>query len=362
MMKSRILALLLIAATAAGAGITAHATPPSCDANNPPQASKTQDIAGFDGITGHYVVPDDGQPTALVVMFHGYQNDSSSWICHMYQAAAHNALAFGLDYRGTGYTTPGTARGWFVNEGANDSIALAKYFLSQYPTIKTVVSFGVSMGGNASGLAVSRGAKRADGSPLFDYWVDVEGATSLIETYAEATAVGPANVYADEARADIERECGGTPVAQPACYLDLTVLTHTADIAAGGLKGAYMSHGIDDGLVPHDQSEEMAQALRVAGVPVDYYAVARRNDWQNGATAGTEGGTTLTQNAGDPLFANLGLGTYPRPLAGHGWEGSDTQLVIATGFNALWGLLDHNVVPANHEFVVDSDLGTTRIV
>jgi hypothetical protein len=30
---------------------------------------------------------------------------------------------------------------------------------------------------------------------------------------------------------------------------------------------------------------------------------------------------------------------YESPFAGHGWEGSDTHLVIKTGFEALWALM-----------------------
>jgi len=352
-MKARLLALMLIV-SAAAAVVPGHAAT-GCDPKNPPAVAKTQDLPGFGGIIGHYVAPREA-PTALVAFFHGYRNRSDSWVCHMIDAAAHGALAFGLDYRGTGYTgAAADNRGWFVKEGAQDSVDLANYFIAQHPSITTVVSFGVSMGGNASGLAVA-----LKNNP-FDYWVDVEGATSTVETYLEATAVGAlGNVYAAGAQQDIEAECKGTIYQAPDCYRDISVVTHTADIAA--LKGAFMSHGIDDGLVPHNQSEEMAAALRAAGVPVDYYAVARRNGYQDPSSADDEGGTTLSENAATPLFTNAGLGGYTKPLAGHGWEGSDTQLVIATGFKTLYNLLDHATAPANHEFIVDSELGTTQIV
>ena len=123
-------------------------------------------------------------------MFHGYGNTSNSWVCHLLDAAQnHNAVAVAMDYRGTG--TAADHRGWFVREGAEDSIFAAKYFLQKFPSIRNVEAFGISMGGNASGLAVAAGAKRpGTNTPLFDYWVNVEGATSMVETYLEAQAVG----------------------------------------------------------------------------------------------------------------------------------------------------------------------------
>jgi pimeloyl-ACP methyl ester carboxylesterase len=361
--------VLLVAALMAGVPAGARTSSACTVDHNDPAASTnltphTQDIPAFHGLRGHYALPKTSKPKTLVVMFHGYGNTSDSWVCHLLDAARnHDAVAVAMDYRGTDWTGPAADhRGWFVREGAEDSIFAADYFLKRFPSIRNVEAFGISMGGNASGLAVAAGAKRPGTSkPLFDYWVDVEGATSMIETYLEATAVGASgNAFASHAKADIEKECNGTPSDAPQCYQDLTVLLRTQDIAASGLKGVIAVHGVDDGLVPHDQSEEMTSALRAAGIPTDYYIALRRNDWQNPATADAEGGTVLSSNAFGPVFGAAGQ-TYPAPLAGHGWEGSNTQIVIATGFAKLWALVDHGAVPANHEFVVDSDLGTHQI-
>jgi hypothetical protein len=95
-------------------------------------------------------------------------------------------------------------------------------------------------------------------------------------------------------------------------------------------------------------------------MPTDYYIAGRRNDWQNTASADPQGGTTLSVNAFGPVFSAAGQ-TYPAPLAGHGWEGSNTQIVIATGFAKLWSLLEQRQVPANHQYVVDSELGTVKV-
>ncbi|MGH2831048.1 MAG: alpha/beta hydrolase family protein [Actinomycetota bacterium] len=335
---------------------------PGCDPTDPPPVGATQSIRGFEDVSGQYVLPDTPRPQALVVMFHGYGNDSDSWVCHMLDAAAHGAVAFALDYRGTGWIgEPDANRGWFVKEGAEDSIALASAFLRRFPSIRTVVSFGISMGGNASGLAVSRMATRPGGAPLFDYWIDVEGVVTLAEEYVLASAVGLVNEFAQRAADDMNEECRRNYSDLAACLADLTVLAHAGDIAAGGLRGAVVVHGLDDGLVPADQSRQISTALRAAGVPVEQYTALRRNDWQNAATAEDEGGTTLSQNVAAPLLEAAGQ-PYSRPLAGHGWEGSDTHIVIKTAFNRLWRILDGGRAPRNAEFAVDGDAGRIRLV
>jgi len=369
-LKRRLLLIPIIALLAPAASFGARASSTQCQVpydNHDAYAnlaSKTQDIPALHGLQGHYALPKTKKPTTLVVMFHGYGNTSNSWVCHLLDAAQnHNAVAVAMDYTGTGWTgAAADHRGWFVKEGAEDSIKAAQYFLTKFPSIKNVEAFGISMGGNASGLAVAAGATRpGTNKPLFDYWVNVEGATSMIETYLEAQAVGATgSAFAKNAVADMEKECGGTPATQPGCYQDITVLAQIQKIASSGIKGIIDVQGIDDGLVGHNQSEEFTWAARAMQIPTDYYIALRRNDWQNTASAGPEGGTTLSGTALGPLFSGAGL-TYPAPLAGHGWEGSNTQIVIATGFAKLWAIVDHNQVPANHQYFVDGDLGTQQV-
>jgi pimeloyl-ACP methyl ester carboxylesterase len=369
-LKKRLLWLVpLIAMVVPGSPLVAGAAAPCQPDHADPSLStnlapKTQSIPAFHGLKGHYALPKTKKPKTLVVMFHGYGNSSDSWVCHLLDAAQnHDSVAVAMDYSGTGWTGKASDnRGWFVKEGAADSIFAAQYFLKKFPSIRNVEAFGISMGGNASGLAVATGAKRPNGKPLFDYWVNVEGATSVIETYLEASALVPTgNATATNAVADIEKECGkSTPAANPTCYQNINVLFRTPDIASSGIKGVIDVQGIDDGLVPHDQSEEMTAALRLAQVPTDYYIALRRNDWQNPKSADSEGGTVLSSNVFGPVFAAGGQ-TYPAPLAGHGWEGSNTQIVIATGFAKLWSLVDHGQVPANHQYFVDSDAGTIQV-
>lgn len=295
------------------------------------------------GHAGLYARP-SADPADLVVMMHGYRNDSSSWNAHLLEAADHGVLAFALDYPGIGPTPD--LRGWNVQAGADASIEVAGAFLDDCPSITRVTVLGVSMGGNSSGLAVAAHATRADGeTPLFDYWIDVEGVTNVIETYLEASAVGPVNAFADGARADIEAEMGGTLAEVPEEYLDHDIVYRTPDIAGSGLAGAIVVHGVDDGLVPYDQGREMATALVAFGIPTDVYTVLRRGQGESGTTIT---GTVLTNF--DP--------SYQSPLAGHGWEGSDTQLVIRTAIDRLWTLLGGAAPGPYREFIVDGELGT----
>jgi hypothetical protein len=275
---------------------------------------------------GRYALPEAATPTQLVVMFHGHGNDTCSWRNHLRDAAARGAIAVALDYVSQ---TPVENYGWKMREAATDSIAAAKYFLAAYPTITTVFAFGISMGGNASGFVIaSPDAVRSDGTPLFDYWVDVEGANDLIEEYTVIRAVAPALADAALAQREIEEENGGPLEQVPDRYAEITNVARAPDMA--GLRGAVIINGVDDGLVTTDQSPQMATALNAVGVPSHLYTVVFRGDGEPGSTA--------TGIVADPIYAALGL-PYPAAFAGHGWEGSDTQVVITHGFERLWALM-----------------------
>jgi len=278
--------------------------------------------------SGRYALPAAGAPTQLVVMFHGHGNDSCSWRAHLRQAADRGAVAVAMDYTGQ-RQTPSENYGWFVREGAADSIAAARYFLATYPSITKVFAFGISMGGHAAGLAVaSPDAVRADGSPLFDYLVDVEGVNNLIEEYLIARGVAPVNDGGALAQQEIEEELGGSLEEVPDAYLESTIVARVQDMT--GLKGAVVVNAVDDGLVPTDQSQQMTAALNVVGVPSHQFVVLGRG--------GAETGTTGTGIVGGPVFAAAGQ-DYESPFAGHGWEGSDTHQVIKTGFEQLFALM-----------------------
>lgn len=328
---ARLAALLAVAALILP-GHAGAAEVPCSSHSDPRLASMTDTGIGLTSslglADGRYALPRQAAPTTLVVMFHGHGNDSCSWRRHLQNAAGRGAVAVAMDYTGQ-RQTPVENYGWFVREGAADSIAAAKHFMSVYPSITTVIAFGVSMGGNASGMAVaSPDAKRGDGSPLFDYWIDVEGVNNLIEEYMIARTVAPFNATAAIAVQGMEEEAGGPIESVPEEYVNLTNVLRAPEMA--GLKGAVVVHGLDDGLVPTNQSPEMAAALTAVGVPTQLVKVVGRGN--------AEAGTTGTSIVAGPLFEAAGQ-EYESPLAGHGWEGSDTQLVIRTGFDYLWALM-----------------------
>jgi hypothetical protein len=302
------------------------------------QATWTNDGIGFTSeledngrplAPGRYALPETATPTQLVVMFHGHGNDSCSWRRHLQDVAARGAVAVAMDYTGQYLLPDGASYGWFVRAGAADSIAAARYFMATYPTITKVIALGVSMGGNMSGYAVASGAKRSDGSPLFDYWIDIEGVNNLIEEYLVARAVAPFNDLAALAVTEIEQENGGKLEETPEKYIETTNVLRAGDMAY--LKGSVVVNGFDDGLVPTDQTPQMTAALTLNGVPTHQINVLLRGS--------AESGTTGTAIVAGPVFAAAG-DEYESPLAGHGWEGSDTHLVIKAGFEALYDLLD----------------------
>lgn len=282
---------------------------------------------------GRYALPTSGTPTRLVVMFHGHANDSCSWRRHLQAVADRGAVAVAMDYTGT-VQTPIENYGWPIRAGAADSIAAARYFLARFPSISQVDAFAVSMGGNVGGYALaSPDAKRADGSPLFDHWVVVEGVHDLAQEYLIVRAVAPAIADGAIAQAEIEAENGGALEANPQAYAEVTNTLRAPDL--GYLKGVVLVHAIDDGLVPTTQSREMFAALNAIGVPSHLYTVGGKGE--------DEDGTVATGLVLGPVFSGAGQ-TYESPFAGHGWEGSDSHLVMKTGLEQLYLLLDGGTI------------------
>ena len=293
--------------------------------------------------TGKYALPASKDATTLVVFGHGYGHISDSWVDHMRAAAAdHGVIAVTMDYRGS-YVDDSGMRGWFVKEGAADMVAATKLFQRNCPSIEQTVLFGVSMGGNSTGLALAAAAneKSPTGGPLFDYWFDIEGAVNVLETYAAASVLAPANAYAARAKADIEDEMNGPLHEDPAGYADLAVVSHIDEIAASGVKGIVLVHAIEDGLVPYNQSREFVPTLVGAGLNVEMFTAARK--------ANDESGTTITGYSGNSSS----------PFAGHASEKSTKHVVMITAFDRLWSLVDEGVeVERYREFLVDPEAGT----
>ena len=300
---------------------------------------------------GLYAMPPK-PPKGIVIFAHGYQHTAYSWQKHLTTVARrNNVVAVAMNYRKQ-YDFPGsplpTSRGWRVAEGAADSIAAAKFMEAACPTARTIVMYGVSMGGNTAGLAVAAQAKRGDNTtPLFDYLFDIEGAVNVTETYFEARALMlTGNKYAEQAVGDIEEEMGGTFEQQSDVYLDRTVVNRVDDIAASGVKGVVIVHGVADGLVGYNQTPEFATLLHSHGVPVDVWTAVTRGEK-------SESGTTLDGYVGG------NVPNYSSPFAGHASETSETHIVGATGFERLARLFE-GVTPACRVGVLDGTVGWTQ--
>lgn len=296
--------------------------------------------------SGFYVAP-KRRPQGLAIFSHGNSASPTDWFGVMRHVARRDrVVGVAMYYPGEPILEGGTeTRGWFVREGAEAGIAAAQAFLGscRYLAEKTIVDYGVSMGGNTSGLMAAAGAKRPGGDPLFDYWFAIEGATNVIETYLEATAVAPANETGRKVKAEIEHEAGGSLAERPGAYRGLAVISHAEEIAASGIKGVVLVHGVSDGLVPYNQSVEMQARLLQVGLPTDFYTVATK-------PRGTNSGTTIDGYL--PV-------EHESPFAGHGGEDDKTHLVIRTGLKALDALFQRRAAPVGHrKFFVDGNVGT----
>jgi acetyl esterase/lipase len=289
---------------------------------------------------GFYALPAK-KPAGIVLYDHGYGHNAEDWQQHLTQTAQRDGvIAVAVNYVATEGTTRG---GWRVSEGADATVAAGKLFERACPFVKAIVAYGISMGGNTSGLVAASHAMRHDGRPLFDYWFDIEGATNVIETYLGARVLAPVNAFAAGAQKDIEAEMGGPLEARPQAYADHAVVTKAEDIKASGIRGVVMVHGVGDGLVPYDQSREMQARLRQVGIPVEFF------------TAGTHGPSS---EAGTTLDGYVPV-PHDSPFAGHGSEVSNTQLVIKTGFDRLAALYGSGDVPSCREFFIDGTTGVT---
>ena len=329
----------------------AQAAPPECSGE--PSAVKTLNltVAGVPTY-GYYSVP-SGTPKGVVVVGHGYPQTAQSMVPLLPGIAGRDGvIAVAMDYHGTidlEGPTGTTSRGWRVAEGAEDSIAAVRAFEAacQAGNPRFVNSaFGVSMGGNMTGLAVSQHATRTDGSGLFDYWFDVSGVTDVPEIYTDATVIslaplGSIQAIGKNAKADIEAEMGGNPVLALLTYLNRSPALKASTMKASGLKGVVVAHGVLDGEVTSDQSDQMVAALALAGVPTDYYTSVFK-------APETPPGLTLD---GDILGLIPG---YESPFAGH-----VNAIVLETALGRLDALYQAGTAPSGlHLTLVDGSLGT----
>jgi len=339
--------LVLLAAL----GGTAQAEPPACTGE--PAAIHTLNITvGGVPTYGYYALP-SGTPKGVVVLGHGYPTTAQSMVPLMPGIAERDdAIVVAMDYHGTvdlEGPTGTRSRGWKVSEGAADSIAATQLFTSTCQSLNPSrfvnTAFGVSMGGNMTGLAVSEKATRAGGTPLFDYWFDVAGVTNVPEIYTDATVIslaplGSIQTIGSNAKADIEAEMGN-PVLNLTTYLNRSPALRAGQMKASGLKGVVVSHGVLDGEVTSDQSDQMVAALALAGIPTDYSTSIFK-------APETPPGLTLD---GDILGLIPG---YESPFAGH-----VNEVVIGAALDRLDALYQKGTVPSGLKLTLeDGSLGT----
>jgi hypothetical protein len=258
--------------------------------------------------TGIYALPAQA-PRGIVVVGHGHTSDAQDVADDVQEiASTDDVVALAMNYRGTNLSTK---FGWRVIEGAQDSIVATKLFDQACPGSAAFTNsvLGISMGGNMSGIAVSSGARRHDGRPLYDYWFDVSGVTNVGEIYADAQAVSLAPIPALQstgttAMAEMQQEFGGSPLTNPLAYLANSPVLRTSAMKASGLRGVIVAHGVIDGEVTSDMSDQMVVALAATGIPVDLYTSVFK-------APGTSAGLTLDGylSAVDPA--------YTSPFAGH---------------------------------------------
>jgi hypothetical protein len=353
MTRSRVAISTVLAVLSLLAVLSASAQAAAPECSGEPSSVKTLNITvGGVPTYGYYSLP-TGTPKGVVVLGHGYPATAQSMVPLLPGIAQRDGvIAVAMDYHGTvdlEGPTGTTSRGWRVAEGAEDSIAAIRLFESacQSGSPRFVNSaFGVSMGGNMTGLAVSQHATRADGSPLFDYWFDVSGVTNVPEIYADATVIslaplGSIQTIGTNAKADIEAEMGGSPLLALPTYLNRSPALQGSAMKASGLKGVVVAHGVLDGEVTSDQSDQMVVALALAGVPTDYYTSVFK-------APGTPPGLTLD---GDILGLIPG---YESPFAGH-----VNAIVLGTALGRLDALYQAGTAPSGLKVtLVDGTLGT----
>ncbi|MCW2755862.1 MAG: hypothetical protein JWQ32_3273 [Marmoricola sp.] len=345
------------------AGVAAADTVVAAPCTSTSQAPQPLTVTvGGQPATGLFSLPATA-PKGIVVVGHGFPGTAARFATEMQQIATNDGvIALSMNYRGTDLST---GIGWRVLEGAQDSIAATKLFDSACPGSSGFVNsvFGISMGGNMSGLAVSQNATRSSGSPLYNYWFDVAGVANVAETWADSEAIslvplGSIQATGTSALAAMSAEFGGTALTVPGTYLADSPVTRAGLMRASGIQGVEIFHGVDDGEVTADQSVQMAAALAVAGVPTNVYtSVFNTPGGSNGATL--DGDTLGGALAAVSTQALMGmLPAYVSPFSGH-----VSAIVMSTALAHLNALYVGQQVPTGLSVTLqDPDLGTYPLV
>jgi dipeptidyl aminopeptidase/acylaminoacyl peptidase len=276
---------------------------------------------------GWLAYPATGTPTKLLVIGHGCcgKPDQSGTVSAY--ADAYGAVAVAMDYRGPGR--------WDVPKGYRDLIGATENLKARFPSISRTVIWGLSMGGETTGLAV---AARPD---LFDYWVDSFGVVDLFQEFAALglyPGVSPnVNDTGNPTGSWIVEAAGGTPVTAPATYLTMSPAYHADTMH--GIKRAYISHGIGDLIVQYSQSRLMYANLVANGIPVSLDTVVTRG-------GGVQG----------PFVPVAGIPTAPTPVAPAAHDGAAIGYSAET-VAALMSGGEPDSGTAFREWVVDATTG-----
>jgi dipeptidyl aminopeptidase/acylaminoacyl peptidase len=276
---------------------------------------------------GWLAYPASGTPTRLLVFGHGCcgKPDQSGMVAAY--ADAYGAVAVAMDYRGPGR--------WDVMKGHRDLIGATEDLHARFPAITRTVIWGVSMGGETTGMAV---AARPD---LFDYWVDTFGVVDLFQEFA-ALGLYPGvganpNDTTNPTGSWIVEQTGGTPATASDAYLARSPAYHTD--AMRGLKRAYISHGIGDLIVQYSQSRLLYANLVANGIPVSLDTVVTRG-------GGVQG----------PFVPAAGTQTVPTPVGPAAHDGAANYYSAVTVGALLTGG-EPDAGTAFREWVVDATTG-----
>jgi hypothetical protein len=278
--------------------------------------------------TGYASLPAT-KPKALVVVAHGYSWTAAAWKSKLKAiAGADRAVAVAPNIRGLKLLPQGHSRGIPLRNAKADLIAYGKKYAASCPTIKTVVLVGYSLGGPYATNALMSHPKRAGGKPLFDYFVGMEAMEDVFAEFQLAKQL-PNDAFVQGAVQDAKDELGGTIDEKPEAYHAINPIEHIAQIRASKIRGVFLVHGVDDGLVPYSQATDMAKALRDGGVKTDLLTARKRRP-------GDEPDTTLSGRFGQPSGDS-----------GHASDTAIHHLVPSTGLKVLHDLIVSGRKPAN---------------
>ena len=315
-------ALLLLAAPAAAAVCTSSSA----------KAKRVAVTVSGERSPGYASFP-KRSPRGLVVVAHGYNWGADAWKTKLARIAADSrAVAVAPEIRGlrTARFENGfrKTRGIPLRKGVADLIAYGRTYAKRCRTVKTVVLAGYSIGGAYSGNTLMKKPKRTNGKPLFDYFVGMEAIQDIFQEFQLAKAL-PNDAFVQGAVADAAAELGGTVDEKPAAYHAVNPIEHVDKIKASGLRGAFLVHGVDDGLVLYQQAVDMTKALREAGIRTDLWTARKRRP-------GDEPDTTLS-----------GRGGEPSGNSGHASDTAIRHLVPSTGLKVIRDLLVRGTGPRN---------------